>query len=56
MFSEIVEYSKSIVGDSVVTRNEIIVDVTKPFNKPTNFNEKKVTCNTENVHILLTFL
>ena len=43
--------------DSVITCDEIL----EPYDDetrivPTNFNEKKVACKTENVYILLTFL
>ena len=48
-----VKYLASIINDSLVTCVEIIEE-TKAV--PTNFNEKKITCKTQNVHILLAFL
>ena len=37
--------------DSVITSDEIIEETF-----PTNFNEKKATCKTQNLYILLAFL
>ena len=39
------------MGDSVITGDEIIEETF-----PTNFNEKKATCKTQNLYILLAFL
>ena len=41
------------MDDSASTSDEII-EKTKTF--PTNFNEKKAACKTQNFYILLTFL
>ena len=39
------------MDDSVITCDEIIEETV-----PTNFNEKKATCKTQNFYILLAFL
>ena len=55
--SENVKHLASIMDDSVVTCDEIIEsydEETKTI--PTNFNEKKATCKTPNLYILLAFL
>ena len=31
-------------------------EIIEPYDKETNFNEKKATCKTQNVYILLAFL
>ena len=53
------KYLTSIVDDSVIICNEVIDADTKLCPKhddETNFNEKKVTCKTQNFYILLAFL
>ena len=47
------KYLANIMDDSVITCDEIIEE-TKSV--PTNLNEKKVTCKTQNFYILLSFL
>ena len=51
------KYLASIMDDSAITCDEIIEshnEETKTIS--TNFNEKKATCKTKNVYILLSFL
>ena len=51
------KYLASIMDDSAITCDEIIEshnEETKTMS--TNFNEKKATCKTKNVYILLSFL
>ena len=43
-------YLGSITDDSVITCGEIIEEIKT---LPTNFNEKKTTCKTQNLYILL---
>ena len=57
------KYLASIMDDSAIICDEVIdVDVEAKSNKeetkpvPTNFNEKKATCKTQNFYILLAFL
>ena len=55
--TKIGKYLASNLGDSAITRDEVIVS----HNKETktvriNFNEKKAICKTQNFYILLTFL
>ena len=45
------KYLASIMDDSVITCDEIIEETV-----PTNFNEKKATCKTQNVYMLLAFV
>ena len=49
------------MDESVITCDEIIDAEAKSYSKetktiPTTFNEKKVTCKTQNFYILLVFL
>ena len=45
----------SIVDDSVITCDEIIESCEEETKTvPTNFNEEKATCKTQNLYILLT--
>ena len=46
-------YLKSIIGNSVVTYDEIIDIVAKSYNEPTNFNKKKVTYKIINIFLSL---
>ena len=51
------KYLASIMDDSAITCDEIIEshnEETKTIS--TNFNEKKATCKTKNVYVLLSFL
>ena len=51
------KYLASIMDDSVIACDEIIEsndEETKTIS--TNFNEKKATCKTQNLYILLSFL
>ena len=50
-------YLKSVIDESVITYDEITeVKKTNPIKTiPTNFEEKKVTCKTENLYILILF-
>ena len=51
------KYLASIMDDSAITCDEIIEshnEETKTIS--TNFNEKKATCKTKNVYILVSFL
>ena len=55
------KYLASIMDESVITCDEIIDAEAKSYSKetktiPTTFNEKKVTCKTQNFYILLAFL
>ena len=51
------DYKKSIMDDSVVLCNEIIESYDEEAKTiPTNFNEKKANCKTQNFYILLAFL
>ena len=43
-----------IIGDSVITCDKII-DNQETKTIPTNFNEKNITCKTQNVYILIVF-
>ena len=52
---EIDKYLKSIIDDSVVKCDEIIVVIVKSYDEQTNFNKTRVTCKIENCYILLTF-
>ena len=45
-----------IIDDSAIICNEVIDAYDKTKTVPTNFNEKKVTCKTQNFYILLAFL
>ena len=47
------KYSASIIDDSVITCEEILEE-TKTVR--TNFDERKTTCKTKNLYILLPFL
>ena len=47
------KYLGIIIGDSVITCNEVI-EVKKTIS--TDFKQKKVTCNIENIYVLVTFL
>ena len=50
-------YLANVLDDSVITCDEVIEshdEVTKVV--PTNFNEEKVACTTQNLYILLAFL
>ena len=48
------------MDDSAIICNEVIESYDEEINKlktiPTSFNEKKVTCKTQNFYILLAFL
>ena len=46
------KYLGSIMDDTAITCDKII----ESYNKAINFNEKKGTCKTENLYILLAFL
>ena len=46
---------KSIIGDSVVTYDEILDVIAKSYKKPRNFNEKRLTCKIQNLYILISF-
>ena len=50
-------YLKSVIDESVITYDEITeVKKANPIKTiPTNFEEKKVTCKTENLYILILF-
>ena len=51
------KYLGSIVNYSVITCDEIIEsDDQETKTIPTNFNQRKATCNTQNFYILLAFL
>ena len=45
-----------IIGDSVITCDEIIDAEANWFDKETKFNEKKALCKTLNIYIILAFL
>ena len=47
------KYLASIIDDSVITCDEIIAEIKT---LPANFNEKNITCKTQNFYILLAFL
>ena len=49
------KYLASIIVDSVITCNKII-DNQETKTIPTNFNEKNITCKTQNFYILIAFL
>ena len=50
------KYLESIIDDSAIICDEVIKSYDKETKTiPTNFNEKKVTCKTQNFHILLAF-
>ena len=54
---ENVKYLPSIIDDSVIICDEVIESYDEEIkNIPTNFNEKKATCKTQNFYILLAFL
>ena len=46
------KYLASIMDDSMITFDEII----ESYDEETNFNEKKITCKTQNFYILVAFL
>ena len=48
------KYLATIIDDSVITCDEIIEAETKAI--PKNFNEKNITCKTQNFYTLLAFL
>ena len=48
------KYLSSIIDDSLITCDEIIVEERKAV--PTNFNEKKLACKTKIFYISLAFL
>ena len=49
------EYLASIIVDSVITSSKII-DNQETKTIPTNFNEKNITCKTQNFYISIAFL
>ena len=49
------KYLASIIVDSVITCNKII-DNQETKTIPTNFNEKNITCKTQNFYISIAFL
>ena len=50
------KYLGSIMDDSVITCHEIIESYNKETKTiPTNFNEEKKTCKTQNFYILIAF-
>ena len=55
------KYLASIIDDSVIRCGEVIDAEAKSNDKetktiPTNFNEKNITCKTQNFYVLLAFL
>ena len=51
------KYLASIMDDSMIICDEVITSYKEEVKTiPTNFNEKKVTCKTQNFYILLAFL
>ena len=51
------KYLASIMDDSTIICDEVIKSCDEEIKTiPTNFNEKKVTCKTQNFYILLPFL
>ena len=49
--------SASIIDDSMITCGEVIKSYNEEIKTmPTNLNEKKVICKTQNFYILLAFL
>ena len=51
------KYLATIMNDSAIMCNEIIESYDKKTKTvPTNFNEKNITCKTQNFYILLSFL
>ena len=51
------KYLASIMDDSVIKCDEVIEPNDEEIKTiPTNFNEKNITCKTQNFYILLTFL
>ena len=51
------KYLASIMDDSAIMSDEIIESYDEEIKTvPTNFNEKNITCRTQNFYILLTFL
>ena len=51
------KYLASIMDDSAITCDEVIDSYNKETKTiPTNFNEKKAICKTQNLYILLAFL
>ena len=51
------KYLASIMDDSVIKCDEVIKLYDEEIKTiPTNFNEKNITCKTQNFYILLTFL
>ena len=51
------KYLASIMDDSAIMSDEIIESYDEEIKAvPTNFNEKNITCRTQNFYILLAFL
>ena len=50
------KYSAIIMDDPAIICDEVIDADDKTKTSPTNFNEKKVTCQTQNFYILIAFL
>ena len=51
------KYLASILDDSMIMCSEVIKSYDEKIKTiPTNFNDKKVTCKTQNFYILLVFL
>ena len=51
------KYLASIMDDSAIMSDEIIESYDEEIKTvPTNFNEKNITCRTQNLYILLAFL
>ena len=57
IYQESGSYLKSIIDDSAITCDEIIESYNEKTKKfPTNFNENKAICKTQNFYILFAFL